>query len=56
MQIYRNRPRLGAGCPKSKSRYVGLSQSLLGATTFVKTLRSPHALLMHGGRACILRI
>ena len=26
------------------------------ATTFVKTLRSPHAFLMHGGLPCMLRI
>jgi hypothetical protein len=34
----------------------GLSQSLLGATTFVKTLRSPHAFLMDGGLPCKLRM
>ena len=34
----------------------GLYQSLLGATTFVKTLRSPHAFLMQGGLPCMLRM
>jgi hypothetical protein len=34
----------------------GLSQSLLGATAFVKTLQSPDAFLMRGGLPCMLRI
>jgi hypothetical protein len=34
----------------------GLSQFVRGATIFVKTLRSPHAFLMHGGLPCALRI
>src|ERR1700722_19432456 len=35
---------------------IGLRQSHLGATTLVKTLQSPHAILMHGGLPCLLRI
>jgi putative transposase len=42
--------------PVPDSYWFGLSQSLLGATTFVKPLRSPHAFLMHGGLSCMLRI
>jgi hypothetical protein len=42
--------------PVLDSYRFGLSQSLQGATTFVETLRSPHAFLMHGGLPCILRI
>ena len=42
--------------PVLDSYRVGLSQSLPGATAFVKTLRSPHAFLMPGGLPCMLRI
>jgi hypothetical protein len=42
--------------PVLESYRFGLSQCLLGATIFVKTLRSPHNFLMHGGQPCMLRI